>query len=164
MNALTGALLVVMAAVAQVSIAPEFSIFGVQPNLVLVVLVAWTVVRGRREALLLIPLGGLVLGLFDTQPLGVAILALAPLVVLAELPEMRLVESSLAQAVLIIIIATLCYEIAFLLTFVVAGEQLDWLSATLDILVPAIIANTLVLLPVLGVMRLATVESRRPAY
>jgi rod shape-determining protein MreD len=164
MSLAAGALLVVIAAIAQVSITPQFSIFGAQPNLVLVVLVAWMAVRPKRETLLLIPLGGILLGLYDDQPLGVAILALLPLILMVEVLEMRLVQSTLLQAVVIIIIATLFYEVAFLLTLTVAGEPVDWLAVGLDVLVPAVIANTLVLFPVYGIVRLATVESRSPAY
>jgi rod shape-determining protein MreD len=159
-----GALLVILATIAQVSIEPAFSIFGAQPNLVLVVLVAWIAVRPRGEAFVLIPLGGLMLGLYDNQPLGVALLALAPLLIMAEILDMRLVQSTLLQATLIIIVATLLYELAYLLTLAVTGESIDWLAAVWDVLVPAAIANALVLLPVYGIIRLASVERRRPAY
>jgi rod shape-determining protein MreD len=159
-----GALLVIVAAIAQVSIVPYFSIFGAQPNLVLVVLVAWMTLRPKQETMLLIPFGGVLIGIFDTQPLGVALLALIPLMVMAEIVEMRLVQSTLLQGVVIIIVATLLYEVAFLITLAVTGESVDWLAAVVDVLVPAAIANALVLLPVYGMIRLATVESRRPAY
>jgi rod shape-determining protein MreD len=159
-----GALLVFVAAIAQVSIVPYFSIFGAQPNLVLVVLVVWMTLRPKQETMVLIPFGGVLIGIFDTQPLGVALLALIPLMVMAEIVEMRLVQSTLLQGVVIIIVATLLYEVAFLITLTVTGEPVDWLAAVVDIVVPAAIANALVLLPVYGMIRLATVESRRPAY
>jgi hypothetical protein len=48
----------------------------------------------------------------------------------------------------------------------VTGERPDWLASTLDVLVPAVIANTLLLLPVYGLTRLASVDlqRRRPAF
>jgi cell shape-determining protein MreD len=113
---------------------------------------------------LLLLLGGLLLGMYDDQPLGMALLALAPLIVMAEVFELRLVQSTLIQAVVIIILATLLYELAYLLTLAVTGESVDWLAAFGDVLVSAAIANALVLLPVYGMIRLASVESRRPAY
>jgi rod shape-determining protein MreD len=145
---------------------PSFSIFGVQPNLVLVLLVAWLIVRPRREGLLLVPAAGLMVGLLDGQPLGLAMLALAPLVLLAELRDMRLVESDLLPAVVIAGAGTLVYEGIVLLTLAVTGEQLDWLASVLDVLVPAAIANVLLVLPIYGLMRLASMDlrTRRPAF
>ncbi len=151
---------IIFVALVQVSVMPSFSILGVQPNLLIVTLVAWMSIRGRREALILIPAGGLLLGVLDSEPLGLAMLALAPLILLTEVREMRLVESDLLPAVTFVALATLSYEIAILLTFAVRGEQLDWLASLLDVLVPAVIANVLLLLPVYGIVRLASWDTR----
>jgi rod shape-determining protein MreD len=151
-----GLLAVALAVLAQVSVLPAFSIFGVAPNLVLVVLVAWIAVRGRREALLLIPAAGFFQGLLDSQPVGLAMLALAPLILLVDVPELRLVESSLVPAIAIAAAGTLAYEAVLLLTLAVTGEPVDWLASTLDVLVPAAIANALLLLPVYGLVRAAS--------
>jgi rod shape-determining protein MreD len=161
-----GLIAIAVAALAQASVMPSFSIFGVQPNLVLVLLVAWLIVRPRREGLLLVPAAGLMVGLLDGQPLGLAMLALAPLVLLAELRDMRLVESDLLPAVVIAGAGTLVYEGIVLLTLAVTGEQLDWLASVLDVLVPAAIANVLLVLPIYGLMRLASMDlrTRRPAF
>jgi len=159
-------LVVVLAAVlAQAAVIPAFSIFGAQPNAVLVLLVAWMSVRGRREALVLIPAAGFAQGLIDSQELGVAMLALTPLILMTTVRDMRLVESDLVPAIAITAIGTLVYETVVLLTLAVRGEHLDWLASTTDVLVPATIANVLVLLPLYGVLRLASPDHRqRPAY
>jgi rod shape-determining protein MreD len=161
MSVAVGLLVVVAAVIAQVSILPAFSIFGVQPNLVIVLLVAWMAARGQREALLLIPAAGFAQGLLDSQPLGLAMLALAPLILMTEVRELRLVESDLLPAVVLTALATLVYETAILLTLAVTGEHLDWLASVLDVLVPAAIANALLVLPVYGLVRLASLDLRR---
>jgi rod shape-determining protein MreD len=160
-----GFVVVCLAVIAQMSVMPSFSVFGVQPNLVIVLLAAWIAARRKREALLLVPAAGLVQGLLDSQPLGVAMLALAPLVLMAEVKELRLVESDLVPAVALAAAATLVYETVVLLTLAVTGERLDWLASVRDVLVPAAIANVLLLLPVYGLVRLASFDlRRRPAY
>jgi rod shape-determining protein MreD len=160
-----GVVAIVIAALAQVAMLPAFSIFGVQPNLVIVLLVAWMAVRPRIEVLLLIPLAGMLLGLLDSQPLGLALLALAPLIALSEIRGMRLVDSDLLPAVIIVTVATLVYESVILISLALRGEQLDWLASVLDVLVPAAIASMLLLLPVYTVVRFASVDlRRRPAY
>ncbi len=161
MSVAVGLLIVVGAVVAQVSILPAFSIFGAQPNLVLVLLVAWMTVRGPREALLLIPAAGFVQGLLDSQPLGLVMLALAPLVLMADVRELRLVESHLLLALVLTALATLAYEGSILISLAVTGERLDWLGTALDVLVPAAIANVLLLLPVYALVRLASLDLRR---
>jgi rod shape-determining protein MreD len=154
------------AALAQAAVLPSFSIFGVQPNLVLVLLVAWLIVRPRREGLLLVPAAGLMVGLLDGEPLGLAMLALAPLILMAEVHNLHLVESDLLPAVAVAAAGTLVYEAIVLVTLAVTGERLDWLASVLDVLVPAAIANALLLLPVYGLMRLASMDlhGRRPAF
>ena len=161
MSVAVGLLIVIAAVIAQVSILPAFSIFGVQPNLVIVLLVAWMAARDQREALLLIPAAGFAQGLLDSQPLGLAMLALSPLILMTEVRGLRLVESDLLPAVLLAAVATLVYESTVLVTLAVRGEHLDWLASVLDVLVPSAIANVLLLLPVYGLVRLASLDLRR---
>jgi rod shape-determining protein MreD len=156
-----GLVAIIVAALTQVAVLPSFSLFGVQPNLLIILLVAWMSIRGRREALVLIPVGGLALGLLDGEPLGLAMLAFSPLILLTEVRELRLIESELLPAVALVAVATLSYEFALLLTLAVEGEHLDWLSSVLDVLVPAAIANVLLLLPVYGIVRLASWDMRQ---
>jgi len=154
----TGLVLIALAALVQAAVLPAFSIFGAQPNLLVVLLIAWMSVRGKREALPLIPAAGFLQGLLDSQPLGLAMLALAPLVLMTEVPELRLVESDLVPALVLTAVATFAYEGTMLLALVVTGERLDRAASVMDVLLPAVIANTLLLLPVYGVMRLANMD------
>ena len=165
MTLAAGLAAVLLAALGQVAAMPEFSIFGVQPNVVIVLLVAWAAVRGQRESLLLIPAAGLLLGLLDAQPLGLAMLALSPLILLGALRELRLVESDLVPAIVMVAVTTLVYEGTLLVTLAVTGEQVDWLASSKDVLVPSAVANVLLLLPVYGLVWLASVDlRRRPAF
>ena len=165
MSLAIGLLIVLFAVVAQASVMPGFSIFGVQPNLVIVLLVAWMTVRGRREVLFLIPAAGFAQGLLDSQPLGLAMLALAPLILMTDVRELRLVESDLLPALGLVALATLVFEGTVLLTLAVTGNHPDWFASVLDVLVPAAIANVLLLLPVYGLIRVASVDlRRRPAF
>jgi len=157
-----GLVAVLFAALAQAAVMPSFSVFGVQPSLVIVLLVAWMSIRGQREALFLIPAAGFILGLLDGEPLGLAMLALAPLVLLTEVREWRRVESDLVPALVLTVAGTLVYETTVLLSLAVRGEQVSWLASIAGVLAPASIANVLLLLPVYAVIRLASLDLRRP--
>ena len=154
MSFVLGLLAVLAAALAQAAIMPAFSIFGAQPNLLIVLLVVWIAVGGQRDALLLVPVAGFAQGLLDSAPLGLAMLALAPLILMKEARDLRLTQSDLLLAVVLTVLATLVYEATFLLTLPVTGERVDWLGSALDALVPAAIANVLLLLPAYGLVRL----------
>ncbi len=165
MRITTSLAIVALAALLQSAIMPSFSLFGAHPNLVVVILAAWIAVRGKEDALVMVPAGGLALGLLDSYPLGLALLALAPMIVLAEGHDLRIIDAGLPTAIVIVMVATVCYESAFLITLAVGGEPLGWLAAVADVLVPAVAANVLLLLPAHWVVRLASVDlRRRPAF
>jgi rod shape-determining protein MreD len=160
-----GVFAVLVAAIAQVAIMPAFSIFGVQPNLVIVLLVAWLAARGHLEALVLIPIGGFALGLIDSQPLGLAMLALAPLILLTDLKDLRLLDSDLLPAIALIMVAVVVYEGTIMVTLVLRGESVTWLANVTNVLVPAAIANALLLIPVYWLIRISSLDLRqRPAF
>jgi len=65
----TGALLIVLA-VAQLTLAPRAALDGAFPSLPLLAAVCWTVLRGPREGLVLAIGGGLALDLASSAPIG----------------------------------------------------------------------------------------------
>src|SRR3989304_1059960 len=103
----TAFVLVAMAALLQTSALTSFTVLGVHPNLVLVLLVSWAIVRGRDDAMVVVPMGALVLGLMDSQLLGLALLAAIPIVLLTEIREARIVQGDFLLAVFLIIVSTL---------------------------------------------------------
>ena len=155
-----GVVAVLVGVLAQMSIMPAFSVFDVQPNFVLVLLVAWMAARGRSEALVLIPIAGFIHGLLDSQPLGLTMLALAPLTLMTDIRELRLVDSNLLPGILVAMLATVVYESTIMLTLMLRGEQVAWLASITSVLVPAAIANALLLIPVYGLIRVLSFDRR----
>ena len=92
-----------------------FRIAGLQPNLTLVLLIAWLMVRGAEEAYVLIPIGGVLLGLVDGAPMGTAMLALAPMAVLQEMRGAQLREGGFALAIVFVAVMTVVYNFTYLL-------------------------------------------------
>ena len=165
MNYVIGLLVVLVAVVAQIAIMPAFNVFGVQPNFVIVLLVAWMAARGRREALVLIPIAGFVHGLLDSQPLGLTMLALAPLTLMTDFRELRLVDSDLLPAIVLTAAATVVYESTIMVSLSMRGESIMWLASVTNVLVPAAIVNALLLIPVYGLIRITSLDLRqRPAF
>jgi len=74
---LIAGLLLLPAALLQVTLAPRLELFGAFPNFVLLVVVGWTLVRGAGVGIRWAIVGGLLLDLLAPGPLGVHALALA---------------------------------------------------------------------------------------
>jgi rod shape-determining protein MreD len=74
---LVAGLLLLPAALLQVTLAPRLELFGAFPNFVLLAVAGWTLVRGPGPGIRWAIAGGLVLDLLAPGPLGVHALALA---------------------------------------------------------------------------------------
>jgi rod shape-determining protein MreD len=156
--------LLLLLALLEAAVLPMFPIAGLQPNLVLVLLVAWLMLRGAGEAFVLIPIAGLFIGMVDGAYMGTALLALAPMAFLQEIRGARLSETSFILTVVFTIVMTFVYHLTYLLVFTLAGQSGSWIDAVMRIIAPTALLNVAVLLPFYGVLAMASQQQRRPAY
>ena len=156
--------LLVLLAISEAVALPLFRVAGLQPNLVLVLLVAWLMVRGPREVFVFIPVAGVVLGLLDGALMGTALLALAPIVLFQEVRGSRLTEGGLILTVVFTVLLTITYHLTYMAVFAVEGETGNWLSAFTQVILPTAFLNVVVLLPVYGLMVMSSQELRRASY
>jgi rod shape-determining protein MreD len=143
MKYLLATLLLLMTALVQTSVLPAFPVFGVSPNLVLIFLVCWTVVRGEQEAMIVVPIGGLCLSFVGSQPVGVALLAATPVLLLSELAVLRLTGSDLLLTLVLVFLSSLLYESVLLVALRLEGETIGWLAAFLRVVLPTSIVSVL---------------------
>ena len=156
--------LMLFLALVEASVLPLFRIGGLQPNLTLVVLVAWILVRGQKEALVLIPVAGICLGLLGAAAMGSALLAMAPLALLYDLREVHLGEGQFSLTLLLTLGATLIYQIIHLLIYFLFGEAGSWTSALVGIVLPTALLNLVVAVPVYFVVWSISGDTRRAAF
>lgn len=104
------------------SFAPGATVLGARPSVTLVTVCLWAALRPQTEAMFLAPAAGLLLGLLGNEPLGVSILAFAPLVVLGSLQRGGPVERRLLFSVALAAAGTLVYIVAFTVLARVAGS------------------------------------------
>jgi len=136
-------LLFTTAALIQTSFMPAFPVFGVVPNLVLALAVCWTVVRGQREAMIVVPVAGLCLSFAGSQPVGVATLAAMPVLLLSELRVLRLTPSDFLLTVALVFLSSLVYEAVLLVALRLQGETVGWLTAFMRVTLPTAIVSVL---------------------
>lgn len=164
MSYYVGITLVVLCALLEASVLPMFRVEGLQPNLTLVFLVAWLIIRGAEEAFVLIPIGGLFIGLVDGAPLGTALLALAPVALLQEVRGAHLNEKGPLMAVVFTLVMSLVYNYVYLLVFTVLGEAGSWVEATSRVILPTMFINVAILLPLYFVFSVLNPAQRRSLY
>ncbi|MPZ50577.1 MAG: rod shape-determining protein MreD [Dehalococcoidia bacterium] len=164
MSYYVGPPLILLLALVEVSVLPMFRISGLQPNLVLVLLVVWLMLRGPKEAFALVAVAGISIGLVDGAPLGTALLALAPLALLQEVRGAQLRESGLVMTTLFLLIMTFTYHLTYFLVFALMGEAGSLSAAITRVIIPTVVLNVLVLMPVYLLVSLSSQETRRASY
>jgi len=157
----TGAVIAFFLAIVQASSVEQFKILGVSPNLLLVFLVAWLVVRGLDDVLPMLFVAGVTFGLVGLQPPGVILLALLPIAGFGVLRELHVVHSDLILVVLLVFGASLMYEIVILGSIMATGGVLEVATGLRATVVPAAIVNVGLAPPVYFVMRFAKPAQRR---
>lgn len=108
----------------------QLSILGAFPNMLLVTAVCWSMVRSHDEAMLLVLVAGLALGLTASDTPGLAILSLTPAVILTNIRHVYVLENRLLLTLSIVIIASLAYYLVEGLTLRALGYHPEW-AATL---------------------------------
>ncbi len=159
-----GVPLLLLVALAQAAVLPFFRIAGMQADVMLVLLVAWLSVRGEQEALVLVPIGGVFLGLVDGAPMGTALLALVPAVVLNDLRKLQFREGQFVLTIAVTVLATVAFHAVYLVVFTIAGQAGSWPVAMLRVILPTALLNVVALGPIYLALWLASGDLRRAAF
>jgi hypothetical protein len=157
----TGSVIVFFLALVQASSVQQFRVLGVVPNLMLVFLAAWLVVRGLDDVLPMIGVAGVTLGLVGMQTPGLVLLALLPLALFGVVREMHIVHSNVVLVVALVAASTVAYETVMFASIVVTGGPRDVVAAATRDILPATALNVMITLPVYVVMRFAKPVERR---
>jgi cell shape-determining protein MreD len=155
-----GAAIAFLLAIVQASSMEQFKILDVSPNLLLVMLVGWLVVRGLDDVLPMLFVGGVTLGLVGLQPPGVVLLALLPIAGLGVLRELHIIHSDLVLMLLIVAGASVAYEIVMTGSVMATGGVLDPMAALESSVAPVMIVNVCLAPFVYVFMRLVKAERR----
>ena len=121
----------------QVAAAPYFPLMGATANPLLALLMCWAMVRGPREAMVLIPLTAVFKDLITNDPVGVSVLAMLPIVPLATVRERHPTQSEFVPTVVVVAVASLCYHLVYMVVLASLGEDVPWLQSPVEVLLPA---------------------------
>ena len=130
-------------AVLAASVMPYVKVLGVAPDLVLIFAASWAMIRGQREAMVVVPVAGLLRDLTASDPLGTSVLALSPIVLLAVVRELRPLESDFLPALAVVATASLAYAVISMTVLTAVGEDVPWGTALLRVALPSMLVNPL---------------------
>ena len=129
------------AAVLQTALGQNLTIRIVRPDLVLLVVVTNSAIRGMEEGLLGGLLGGLMVEVFSAAPFGGSILAMGVIGLATGLWEANVYRTSVLIPVVAVFLATILYHSFLLLAFQGAGWTVEWISTLALQTVPGAVEN-----------------------
>ncbi len=159
--ALAGSFLV---AILAASVMPYVKVLGVAPDLVLIFAVCWAMIRGQGEAMVVVPMAGLLRDLTTSDPVGTSMLALSPIVLLAVIRELRPVESDFLPTLAVVAIASLAYAVVSMTVLTAIGDDVPWGTAMLRVALPSVLVNPLFTVLIYAPMRWLTAGPKRESF
>ena len=145
-------LVLVALALVESSWGPLISVAGVHPDLVLVAVIGWTVLRGTSEGLLWAVIGGLCLDLLSSGPFGLAVIPLVLVSLVARLGYSRMFGGQIVLPLLLAFPLSVIYYLVYTSLLYLWGHPIAWGVNLTHIVLPASALNIgamLVLFPLL---------------
>lgn len=112
-------------------------ILGSRPDLMLLIVLCWTIVRGAGEGLIWAFVGGLLTDLLSGGPLGTYILALLAVVFVADQPWGEGLGTPLVRVLLLALVGALSYHAVILTILTLTGRVVDWTASALRVAGPS---------------------------
>jgi rod shape-determining protein MreD len=128
-------------ALVQTVLLSRVNLWGARPDLMLLVVLVWTVVRGVDEGLVWGFVGGFIIDLFSGGPLGATVLALLAVAFLAGQPWGRGIGAPLAWLLLLVFVAVVAYHLVLLIALAWTGYAVDWAGSLLRVAGPSALLN-----------------------
>lgn len=143
MNPFVLTLILGIVALFQSTLAPILAPFNAKPDLMLVAVISWSLLRGAREGTTWAFVGGIWLDLFSSGPFGLSALALMCVSLTVAVSELTVFRSHIILPVVAILAGTIMHGAAYLLALQVLGYEVVWLDVARRILLPTVFVNVL---------------------
>ena len=128
-------------ALIQTTLLARIKLWGARPDLMLLVVLVWAVVRGIDEGLVWGFMGGLLLDLFSGGPLAATALALLAAALLAGQPLGLGIGSRVVRLLLLSLLGSVAYHLVLLIVLGWTGHTVDWGFAWLQVAGPSVLLN-----------------------
>jgi len=146
-------LILTVTIIVQGTLLARLRFFGASPNLLLVVVVCWSLLHTVSEGLVWAFGGGLGVDLIAGLPLGTTPLALMPTCFLAGLGRSSIFTNSVLLPAFLVALATLIFGWINLIVLGARGVPVDWAGSMLRVMLPELALNVLLALVVFPILR-----------
>lgn len=150
---LIGLPILALAAILESTVFPDLALLRGRVDLVLLLTLSWTLSGDAPGGALWGFIGGLWLGLLSGGPLGLPSLALVLVAYLASLSEGRVWSSHVLLPLAVALIGSAVYHLITAGALVVTGIDLDWGDFFRQVLLPSVLLNAALILPVYAFVR-----------
>jgi len=128
-------------ALIQSTVLSRVSVLGARPDLMLLVVLTWAVVRGLDEGLMWAFIGGLIVDLLSGGPLAGTALALVAAAYLAGQSLGEEVGSEVVRLVILGVLGALTYHVTLLVVLGWTGHPVSWGFSLTRVAGPSVILN-----------------------
>ena len=128
------------------TLSPFIKISGVHPDLVLILIIGWIILRGLGEGLVWALIGGVCLDLVSGAPFGVFTLTTLLVALAANLSHGRVFGSSIVLPLSLTFPLSLLFNGLALFFLTLLGRPIVWSDAFFNVLLPVAIFNTAVMM------------------
>ncbi len=136
-----------MIAIVQATVGAHLSLLQVKPNLILLLVLIWTLIRGRREGMFIGFCGGVWLDLLGMSPLGLSSLALILASFLAGIGRHQVLTTHILVPAWAAVWGTLIYTVVYHLLLALLQTTVVWLrELSTDLWVQIVFQMTLMLM------------------
>ncbi|HUZ76562.1 MAG TPA: rod shape-determining protein MreD [Chloroflexota bacterium] len=136
------ALLVLLAeALLQVSVVSRITLLGVTPQLVLLSVISWSLIRGPAEGMFWGFVGGLLFDLVSGSPLGVSAFAMVLVAAICGLSGRTLFGSNVLFPLSMVFLATGVYVLLCGFVLATLHDPTNWAAVLRQVLLPTATAN-----------------------
>lgn len=134
---------------------PHLAIWGVFPDLPVLIVTSWGLLRGAGEGSVWGFIAGVAVDLFSGAPFGAATVSLVIVGFLSGLAKGSALRAHVALPILTVFLATIIYDLVFLLILQISGQTVIWLDSLWRVVFPSAAFNAVLTPPIFGTMRLA---------
>lgn len=146
-------MLLLIIAVLQTTAMPLLTIWGVMPELMLLVVVSWNVLAGMENGVLWALAGGMLLDALSGGPFGVVTISLVVATLVVGTVELHLQRDSVWLPLVTGVFATALYQVAYLVTLRAFNYPVPWVPNLVHVLLPSLVVNAVAEYPVFGALQ-----------
>lgn len=133
-------------AIFQTVVGPRLVLMSVRPDLILLLVIAWTLFYGSRSGIVWGFTGGLWMDVLSGGPMGGASLALMAASLVVGVGHNRLFRTNLMVPVATAILGTLVYSLVYLGILTLVDHRLPFGAVILQLVLPATLYNSILML------------------